>query len=299
MGALPQSLNDDAVDLITAYLVRLADQRRSPDTIKLRRKILTKLHHDLPFGITRACQSELEAWLRGCATANTLATYWVAMRTAYKFWCDPRDPWLIEDPTRDMTPRTFPRGRARPGSEQRLEVILSRGEQPYRLWALLAAFQGLRCCEISGLDREHITAEELFVVRGKGGRPRVQDTDPLVWEAVRDLPPGPIARTPDGLERATAAQVSKRANHHFQTTLGLDGLTMHMWRHRLGVQAQRAYKNIRVTQRLLGHETINSTQIYTDADLDELRAARAMLPRPGVPYVLAPRPGAPASSGAA
>lgn len=283
MGSYAASSNDDDMELIDAYLRRLIDQRRSPDTVNLRRKILTKLHRDLPFGIARACRDELEAWLANCTNDNTIATYWVAMRSAYKFWCDPRDPWLVEDPTLDMASATFPRGRARPGSEQRLQIVLTRAEEPYRLWTLLAAYQGLRCIEISGLDREHVTAEELFVVRGKGGRPRVQDTDPLVWDAVQGLPPGPLARTPDGTGRATAAQVSKRANHHFQTALGLDGLTMHMWRHRLGVQAQRAYKNIRVTQRLLGHETLTSTQIYTDADLDELRAARAMLPRPGGP----------------
>lgn len=283
MGGYAPPSNDDDVDMIDAYLDRLNDEHRSPDTIKLRRKILTKLHHDLPFGVARACRDELDAWLRGHASANTRATYWVAMRSAYGYWADPRDggePWLEEDPTIDMTPRTFPRGIARPGSEQQLEIVLTRGADPYRLWALIAAFQGLRCLEIAGLDREHVTAETLMVVRGKGGKPRVHDTDPLIWEAVRDLPPGPVALTPDGSRRATASEVSKRANHHFQVTLGLEGLTMHMWRHRLGVQMQRLYKNIRVTQKALGHETLTSTQIYTDADLDELRAARAMLPRP-------------------
>lgn len=281
MGIYAPPSNDDDVDMIDAYLDRLNDERRSPDTIKLRRKILTKLHGDLPHGIAYACRDELEAWLRGCVSPNTLATYWVGMRSFYRWAADPRDPWLVEDPTADMTPCTFPKGHARPGSEQQLEIILTRGAEPYRLWALIAAYQGLRCLEIAGLDREHVTAETLIVVRGKGGKPRVHDTDPLVWEAVRNLPPGPIARTPDGARRATACEVSKRANHHFQVTLDLDGLTMHMWRHRMGVQMQRAYKNIRVTQKALGHETLTSTQIYTDADLDELRAARSMLPRPG------------------
>lgn len=282
MGAPVLSSHDDDVELIQAYLQRLADERRSPRTIDLRRKILTRLHRELPYGVAYACRDELEEWLRGCTSQNTLATYWVAMRAAYKFWTDPRDPWLDDDPTRDMAPQTFARGVARPGSEQQLATILARGQDPYRLWALIAAYQGLRCCEIAGLDRQHVTAETLTVVRGKGGRRRVLDTDPLVWDAVRPLPPGPIARTPDGAGRASAAQVSKRANYYFRVELGLD-VTMHQWRHRLGVQAQRLYKNIRVTQRMLGHESLSSTMIYTDADFDELRAARAMLPRPGVP----------------
>lgn len=279
MGAHMLSPDDDDMDMIEAYLQRLSDQRRSPGTIDLRRKILNRLHRELPFGVGRACRNELETWLRACVTQNTLATYWVAMRAAYAFWTDPRDPWLDEDPTRDMDRHTFAKGIARPGSEDQLNLILTRGADPFRLWAMLAAYQGLRCIEIAGLDREHVTADELVVMRGKGGRRRWHDTDPLVWAAVQRLPPGPLARTPDGKRRATAAQVSKRANFHFRHDLGLE-VTMHMWRHRLGVQVQRRFKNIRVTQRMLGHESLQSTMIYTDADLDEMREARAMLPRP-------------------
>lgn len=274
-----QSSNDDDMDMIDGYLAHLADKGRSPDTIDLRRKILTKLHRDLPRGVGRACGAELDAWIDAQQSPNTRATYWVAIRGAYKFWTDPADPWLDSNPTDTMTARTFPQGQARPGKEEQLLVVLEHGADPYRLWAVLAAYQGLRCCEIAGLDREHITRDTLMVMRGKGGDPRVCDTDPLVWDLVRDLPRGPIARNAAGTRRATKGEVSKRANYHFRQ-LGLEGLTMHMWRHRMGVQMQRTYRNIRVTQKALGHKWLTSTQIYTDATLDELREARAMLPRP-------------------
>ena len=274
-----QSSNDDDMDMIDGYLEHLASKGRSPDTVDLRRKILVKLNRDLPLGVARACGAELDAWIDAQRSANTRATYWVAIRSAYGYWTDPADPWLDANPTDAMSARTFPQGQARPGKEEQLLVVLEHGADPYRLWAALAAYQGLRCCEIAGLDREHITRDTLMVMRGKGGDPRVCDTDPLVWDLVRDMPRGPIARNPAGTRRATKGEVSKRANYHFRQ-LGLEGLTMHMWRHRMGVQMQRTYRNIRVTQKALGHKWLTSTQIYTDASMDEMREARAMLPRP-------------------
>lgn len=63
------------------------------------------------------------------------------------------------------------RGVPRPVTDEQLSRILTEAPEPIRTWCLLAAYQGLRCVEISRLDREHITDENLFVVRGKGDPP--------------------------------------------------------------------------------------------------------------------------------
>jgi len=65
---------------------------------------------------------------------------------------------------------------------------------------------------------------------------------------------------------------------HFRS-LGLHGATLHRLRHWLGVTVQRNYRDPRVTQRVLGHASLSSTQIYTDATDEQQRAARATLPR--------------------
>ncbi|MDT4991400.1 MAG: integrase/recombinase XerC, partial [Actinoplanes sp.] len=171
------------------------------------------------------------------------------------------------------------RGVPRPVTDEQLQIILSSPVPEIRRWSIIAAYQGLRACEISGLDREHVTEQQLIVVRGKGGRPRVHDTDPAVWETIRDLPGGPVARTLEHGGRASAGYVSRWASEHYQRDLGLVGATIHQLRHWLGVNLQRRYKNIRVTQEALGHVSLSSTQIYTGADDSEMRAARSTLPR--------------------
>lgn len=280
--------HDSDMEMIDSYLEHLRRASFSPVSIRHRGEILRQLQRDLPFGIAHTSRDELERWLHDDTprkgtdkpwSDNTRGTYYVAMKSAYAFWADPDDPWIDADPTIGMARVPRPAGVARPVKDEDLWLILEQARQPYRRWAVLGAYQGLRCCEIAGLDREHVTEERLIVVRGKGGPPRVHDTDPMVWAELKDLPPGPVARMTSG-ERAGARLISRLASHHFQVTLGIEGASMHKLRHWLGVHTQRAYKDIRVTQEVLGHRSLSSTQIYTEGDIDQQRAARAMLPRP-------------------
>lgn len=275
------SPNDRDVDMIEGYLEHLRHASFSETSIRRRREVLAQLNRQLPMGLGHTCRAELEEWLHGGDwKQNTRATYYAAIKSAYAFWTDPDDPWLDGDPTAGMAPVTFVKGIARPVEDDELWTILDRSKEPFRTWALIAAYQGLRCCELSGLDREHVTRDKLVVVRGKGGRPRAHDTDPLVWEAVKDRPAGPLCLDIWLRNRASAAYISQRASMYFQRDLGLTGVTMHRFRHWLGVRVQESYRDVRVTQEVLGHASLSSTQIYTRATLDQQRAARSMLPRP-------------------
>jgi integrase/recombinase XerC len=294
MGGFAAPQQGDCMDMIEAYTEHLRRTSRSASeaTVERRREVLAQLDRQLTEGLDNTSQQELEDWLhngrdtRGGAnrpwSQNTKATYYSAIRSAYAFWADPRDPWISEDPTVDIAPVHGVKGTARDITDDQLWEILARAREPYRLWALIAAYQGLRCIEISGLDREHVTRERLIVVRGKGGKPRVHDTDPMVWAAVEDLPRGPVARDIWGRERASRHYISRMAGRHFQDELGLEDVTMHRLRHWLGVRTQALYRDVRVTQEVLGHETLSATQIYTKATVEQQREARAMLPRPRV-----------------
>jgi integrase len=267
------------MELIDAYCESLRQAGRSQQTIDGRRAILERLDGALTFGVGAVTREDLAEWLyRDKWSQNAKATYWRAIRSFYTWACNPRDPWLAGDnPTDDMPPVRTADGIAHPCTDEELRRILTEAAQPYRLWALLAAYQGLRACEISGLDREHVDARQLFVVRGKGGRPRTHDTDDAVWRAIKDLPPGPLARRPDG-QRADPHYVAVYTRDHFHRKLKIK-TSLHSLRHWLGCTVQREFRNIRVTQELLGHKQLSSTQIYTWASDEEKRAARATLPR--------------------
>jgi integrase len=264
-------------DMIAAYLEHLRRAGCSADTLKLRRKLLTHLNRDLARGVGETDPQELATWLhREEWVRGTRATYYAGLRSFYG-WACARDPWLSFNPMIDVERISALKGVARPVTDEQLSRILTAAEEPYRTWAVIASYQGLRCCEISGLHREHVTQQRLYVVRGKGGKPRVHDTDPYVWAAVCDLPPGPVARLKRSGNRASADYISGTTAAHFRS-LGVDA-TLHQCRHWLGVTTQRVYRDIRVTQAVLGHESLSATQIYTMASMEQQREARASLPR--------------------
>lgn len=269
-------------EMIAAYLEHLRRLNRSPRTIALRQKVITSLNRDLTYGIGNTNDAEISDWLyRPTWSVNTWSSYLNSIKDFYAWAANPRDPWLDCNPTLEMENVDTVRGVARPCTDDELRIILTESAEPFRTWSYLAAYQGLRCIEISGLDREHVTAAILHVVRGKGGKPRVHDTDPQVWEIVRPMPPGPIARLIISGQRASAAYISFRTAEHYREKLGLKKMTLHRLRHWLGCTTQRLYRDVRVTQAVLGHASLSSTQIYTMASMEQQREARAMLPRLG------------------
>lgn len=264
--------------LIDHYLEYLRQCSRAETTVHRRRKILEQLDAELPHGCERTTEDELRTWLyRDEWSQSTRATYRSCLGSFYGWAAAGPNPWIQFDPTENLPHVPHPKGVARPCTDEELARILAEAREPFRLWALIAAYQGLRCCEIAGLNREHITEQTLLVVRGKGGRPRWHDTDVYVWEAVKDLPAGPIAIW-NG-RRATAQEVSINAACYFRRRMKMPGIALHRMRHWLGVTSQREGKDIRVTQELLGHASLSSTQIYTQATPEQQRAVRSMLPR--------------------
>jgi len=266
------------MEIIEAYLRHLHDKGRTEKTIQGRREVLYRLNREMEFGIGQVREAELREWLyRDDWSQNTRATYYGALKSFYGWAADPDDPWLSADPTERLPPVASAESIARAATDEQVGRIITQVPDPYRLWAILAAYQGFRCIEISRADRNHFDAQQTIVPLGKGNRPRVHDTDPAVWQAVKDLPAGPVARRPDNGERASAHYISAEAAYQFQKA-GIE-TSMHRLRHWLGTTVQREFKDIRVTQRLLGHARLSSTQIYTDATDEQQRAARATLPR--------------------
>lgn len=265
-------------EIISEYLDWLRTCRRSPRTIGARRDILGRAHAALPKGLEVATPDELRAWIyRDEWSAATLETYYGALASFFVWASNPLDPWISYNPMTTLPRPSTPRALPRPVTDGQLQKILTEAAEPYRTWALLAAYEGLRCCEIAQLDRADIDERTVLIRRGKGGKPGVVPTHPQVWRAVRDLPPGPMASTEQG-ETVSGQWVSIRCALYFRRKLHMPGVALHRMRHWFGTNAYRSTKDIRVTQELLRHSSPTTTAIYTLVDDEERAAAIHALP---------------------
>lgn len=270
---------------ITEYETHLRHEGAAASTIETYLSLLRRLDRDLPEGLVLACTDELRDAINvDPRKPATRALYRAAVVDFFAWACDPADPRLDFDPTRYLPRQSVPRRAARPAPTEQLADILARAAEPYRLWFLLAAGNGARCCEISALDRQHVTVESLWL-HGKGGKERTVPTHPDVWAAVKDLPAGPVARTLDGT-RASRKSVMQRGNRHLQHTLGHVGITMHRLRHWHGTHVHDAADgDLAVVQELLGHASPNTTRIYVEVSGRKKTAAVGGLRLPGVAAV--------------
>jgi site-specific recombinase XerD len=66
---------------------------------------------------------------------------------------------------------------------------------------------------------------------------------------------------------------------YFHRNLHMHGVRMHRFRHWFGTMIQRLYKDILVTQRLLGHASPATTAGYVLVAAEQTRAAVDLLPR--------------------
>lgn len=259
-------------DLIDSYCSYLRSESRSFRTIRERRRTLLALDRELPQGLDGSCEDELRDWLwhDNGWTISTRETYFGAFASFYKWGA--RYSHFDFDPAAFITRPKVPDRLPNPVTDAELAEALRRSKEPIQLWVRLAAYAGLRCLDISQMVRECITEQSVTVLASKGGKARVIPTHPVIWEAVRGLPSGPITDLDEG-------QVSRCANRYFNHTLKLRGVRMHRFRHWFGTMVQRLYKDLRLTQELMGHTDPRTTAGYALVAADSSRAAVDMLPR--------------------
>lgn len=152
---------------------------------------------------------------------------------------------------------------------------------------------GMRVSELVGLDDANIDAlGGVVTLRGKGRKERLAPLGrPAIaaWEAYRAIrdahhgkgPPrrgaflsAAIGRKGGG-KRLNTRDVARRLDRHLATA-GLSSRTSpHTLRHSFATHLLNAGADIRVVQELLGHASLNTTQIYTHLSMTQLRAVYA------------------------
>jgi len=189
----------------------------------------------------------------------------------------------VDDPMLRVPRPRLPRAMPNPISESDLALAISTARERIRPWFYLAAFAGLRACEIAPLRGEdlwwHADPPLLVVRKGKGGDPGTVPIAPDLASALRGLPEhGWLFPREDGeAGHVPAHLVSHLANDHLHR-LGI-AHTLHKLRHRFGTQVYRAsHGDLRQTQELMRHRSPVSTAIYTLVDQSEAAGIVAALP---------------------
>ena len=145
---------------------------------------------------------------------------------------------------------------------------------------------GLRISELVGLNVQDVRGDQLRVL-GKGNKERVVFLNDACRQALDDwmtergamalLDKNALFVTVQNHRRITTAAVHKLVKKHLSAA-GLDSTqySSHKLRHTAATLMLQNGVDVRTLQEVLGHEHLNTTQIYTHVDNEDLRtAARA------------------------
>lgn len=159
--------------------------------------------------------------------------------------------------------------------EERLRYLRDR--------AILELFfsTGLRISELCSLDSDLDLSRDEFSVRGKGEKVRVVFLSPAAKDAIRDYlkerKDMEEALFVDGrakkLHRITPRDIQRHLKKYVAQAGITNRVTPHTLRHAFATDLLSNGADIRSVQQLLGHASINTTQIYThitDAHLREV-----------------------------
>lgn len=195
---------------------------------------------------------------------------------------------ISENPTLKIQRPKVPIGTPRPMSDIDREKALQRAPERIRPWLYLAAYAGLRACEIAQLKGEDILWHQnppiLIICEQKGGDTGAIPLHPILLGILRSLPNKgylfPKYSSVYGAIEGTAvsaAQVVKLTNH-FLKSIGITS-TLHQLRHWFGTNCYlTSGRDLRLTQELMRHKSPVSTAIYTYIDQSDKANIVASLP---------------------
>lgn len=220
--------------------------------------------------------------LAASSRARKIAT----IRSFYKYLTN-KAKLLTENPMQDLdSPRLRKSLPHYLDLEESLELLDAvDGKNQSRDYCILTLFLncGLRISELVGLNVTDVRGDQLRVL-GKGNRERMLYLNDACQSAIRDwmidrnamtlLDKNALFVTPQNRKRISKAAVHKLVKKHLSAA-GLDSTqySSHKLRHTAATLMLQNGVDVRTLQEVLGHDHLNTTQIYTHVSSDDLRIA--------------------------
>lgn len=170
--------------------------------------------------------------------------------------------------------------------DESLELLDSvDGKNAIRDYCILTLFLncGLRISELVGLNKTDVRGDQLRVL-GKGNKERMLYLNDACQRALKDwlterdsltlLDQNALFITLQNRKRISTAAVHKLVKKHLAAA-GLDSTqySSHKLRHTAATLMLQNGVDVRTLQEVLGHDHLNTTQIYTHVDNEDLRTA--------------------------
>lgn len=262
--------------MILNYLEWSSRRGLRPRTVEDFGRTLTRLERHVG-ELVLAPEAAIRHWWETLSVGAGSRAAYLAHVSGYYRWLV-REGLRADDPTvRLVRPRQH-RHLPRPIPTTRLATALEQAVAPISVWLALAAYMGLRACEIATLHGEDIDRGQLLVRDGKGGRQRLVPVHPEVDRLLAGFPSMPGTLFSDRRGRPMLANtVSKTANRYLHG-LGIPD-TLHSLRHWFGTSVYRECHDLRLTQELMGHQSPVYTAGYAAWDRE---AAGAVVRRLGL-----------------
>ena len=232
-----------------------------------------------------------ERGLNNTSRARKVAT----IRSFYKYLTN-KAKLLESNPVQDLdSPRlkkTLPKYL---NLEESLDLLNSvDGKNSSRDYCILTLFLncGLRISELVGLNKTDVRGDQLLVL-GKGNKERMLYLNDACQRALEDwiterdsltlVDQNALFVTLQNRRRISTAAVHKLVKKHLAAA-GLDSTqySSHKLRHTAATLMLQNGVDVRTLQEVLGHDHLNTTQIYTHVDNDDLRTAAKANPLGGV-----------------
>ncbi len=202
-----------------------------------------------------------------------------------------------DDPAELLTIPIVPRHLPRPIEEDDLAAALAVARPKMRAMLVLAAYAGLRCVEIAGLDWADLRREQqdqtafIHVRKGKGLKERIVEVGITVVRALQAYGikrRGPMFLGQDG--RQIDPKSVSRAGNRFLARHDIPA-TMHQLRHRYGTQMFQVSLDLRMVQEQMGHASPVTTAGYARQSAEAARCAVGLLDQRAGHLPAAPAPG--------
>lgn len=232
-------------------------------TIRRRRSALTSFgRHIHPMPLDTVTYADVEDWLIQFDSPRTKHAYRSDLNCFYT-WAVRRHVVAV-NPVAETDSIRVPKGLPRPVDADTVLLALACAEDlDTRLMIALAAYAGLRCCEIAALAADDVslaTSCPMIAVRnGKGRKDRLVPIHPDLHQLLGRH--GAQGRYFD----LTPDAVGRRISTHMRA-IGIEA-TAHQLRHSFGTQfARLARGNIILLGRVMGHENPATTLGYAGWD---------------------------------